>query len=125
MVYLISDAAAGQAVGAAGQAPGSAGQALWKVNHLVLAKGARISARTGGGGGYGPPWERSIRNVMDDLLDGYINREAAESQYGLRFQDDDYELDYPATSQARWQLAGRSTQFVKKFSGKMNHVDGF
>jgi N-methylhydantoinase B len=79
---------------------------LWKVNHLLLEPGSRISARTGGGGGYGPPWERGVGDVLDDLVDGYISREAAETRYGLRLFDSDiYEVDEVATAQARLRLA--------------------
>jgi len=78
-------------------------QAVWKVNHLPLTKGTRISARTGGGGGYGPPWQREVEAVLDDLLDGYITQDSAEADYGLRFQKDKVQIDEAATRQARGQ----------------------
>jgi len=84
---------------------------LWKVNHLSLHPGMRISARTGGGGGYGPPWEREVQRVLDDLIDGYITRGAAESIYGLRFHDGSYEVDEAATDRARSQLS--STKAIR------------
>ena len=80
-------------------------QAVWKVNHLPLTKGTRISARTGGGGGYGPAWERDAHAIMDDLMDGYITQDSAEADYGLRFQKDGLQIDEAATRQARDKMA--------------------
>ncbi len=79
------------------------------MNHLPLAKGTRISARTGGGGGYGPPWQRDVQIVLDDLQDGYISQDRAEADYGLRFQKGRIHLDEAATRQAREQMA-RTTE---------------
>jgi N-methylhydantoinase B len=80
-------------------------QTAWKVNHLPIAKGTRVSVRTGGGGGFGSPWERDTRAVLDDLLDDYISQESAESDYGLRFQEPDNLLDETATDRARRRMA--------------------
>jgi N-methylhydantoinase B len=82
--------------------PGKPGEReLWKVNHLQVPRDLRISARTGGGGGYGPPCERPIERVMDDIIDGYISRNAAEEEYGVRFRDGTLAVDEPGTNLAR------------------------
>jgi N-methylhydantoinase B len=78
---------------------------VWKVNHLHLTPGTYISARTGGGGGYGLPWERPVAKVMDDLADGYISREEAEKAYGVCFIDRTMAPDEAATQAARAALA--------------------
>lgn len=86
--------------------PGTPGElCVWKVNHLSLEQGTRVSARTGGGGGYGPAWERDVRAVVDDVINGYITRDAAESDYGVRFRETDiYDVDVSATARARAEL---------------------
>ena len=66
--------------------PSGTGRTAWKVNHLPIAKGTRVSVRTGGGGGYGPPQERDTNAVLDDLLDDYISRDSAEADYGFDFR---------------------------------------
>jgi N-methylhydantoinase B len=43
-----------------------------KMNARRLPRGARVRVMTGGGGGYGPPAERSPAEVEDDLADGYV-----------------------------------------------------
>jgi N-methylhydantoinase B len=74
---------------------------LWKVNHLCLTPGTRVSARTGGGGGFGPPWERPIDKVVDDVADGYISRKEAENTYGVCFEHQSLVVNESATGAAR------------------------
>lgn len=76
-----------------------------KANHVPIAPHTIVRCYTAGGGGYGPPWERDPQRVIDDLLDGYITRQAAEAVYGLRFQNGAADIDVEATRQARHQLA--------------------
>jgi N-methylhydantoinase B len=45
---------------------------LLKANAVPVARGDRITVATGGGGGYGPPEERTEQAVAEDLRDGYI-----------------------------------------------------
>lgn len=86
--------------------PGGAKEAmLKKANHIPIPPGTTVRCYTAGGGGYGPPWKRDIQRILDDLSDGYITRDAAESAYGLRFRDGGFEIDAAATNQARLQLA--------------------
>ncbi|MCL4295451.1 MAG: hydantoinase B/oxoprolinase family protein [Anaerolineae bacterium] len=58
-------------------------QRLLKVNHLPLKAGTVFRVASGGGGGYGSPQDRPVERVMEDLVDGYISREAAEKEYSL------------------------------------------
>jgi N-methylhydantoinase B len=43
-----------------------------KANALPLDAGMVVMTQTGGGGGYGPPWKRSIEQVIADVRDGYV-----------------------------------------------------
>ncbi len=58
---------------------GDGPQQLLKVNRLPLPKGARVVVRTGGGGGYGDPAQRSTEAIEQDVLDGYITTTMVES----------------------------------------------
>jgi N-methylhydantoinase B len=78
---------------------------VWKVNHLLTRPGTCISARTGGGGGYGPPWERPVEKVLDDLVDGYVSRDEAELTYGVQFQGEGISVDMAATTSTRAKMA--------------------
>jgi N-methylhydantoinase B len=53
-----------------------------KVAGLEVPKGALVSHRTGGGGGYGDPLERDRALVQRDVADGYVSPAAAAEQYG-------------------------------------------
>ncbi len=53
-----------------------------KASGLTLAAGERVRVETLGGGGYGPPSERSLANLAQDLREEKITRAAAERDYG-------------------------------------------
>jgi N-methylhydantoinase B len=45
--------------------------------------GDAFLVRSGGGGGFGPPWERPVDEVIEDLRQGYVSAEAAAELYGV------------------------------------------
>lgn len=74
---------------------------LLKVDSLPLAKGTRFCVYTGGGGGYGPPWERNPLSVRGDVIDKYVSRTQAEDVYRVFFMDGSMDIDKAKTSAAR------------------------
>ncbi len=48
-----------------------------------LVRGDILRMETGGGGGYGHPFDRPTAKVLEDVLGGYVTREAAERLYGV------------------------------------------
>lgn len=48
-----------------------------------LVRGDILRMETGGGGGYGHPFDRPAARVLEDVLSGYVGREAAERLYGV------------------------------------------
>ncbi len=48
-----------------------------------LVRGDILRIETGGGGGYGHPFDRPADKVLEDVLGGYVSREAAERLYGV------------------------------------------
>ncbi|WP_323173635.1 hydantoinase B/oxoprolinase family protein [Natrialba sp. PRR66] len=63
-------------------------------------KGEVISNRTGGGGGYGNPSDRDPEAVREDVIDGYVSREAAREEYDVALTEDD-EIDCEETDRLR------------------------
>ncbi|RQG99632.1 hydantoinase B/oxoprolinase family protein [Natrarchaeobius oligotrophus] len=63
-------------------------------------EGEVISNRTGGGGGYGEPFDRDLEAVLEDVIDGYVSREAAREEYGVAITDD-LEIDRDETAALR------------------------
>jgi N-methylhydantoinase B len=54
-----------------------------KENAYQLQPGDLVCVETGGGGGYGPPAERSLALIQRDLDAGYISAVAAKQDYGI------------------------------------------
>lgn len=73
---------------------------MLKVNAHPLAKGSVVDLLTGGGGGFGLPFERDPERVRVDVLDGYVTREAAERDFGVAF-DDALAVDEEKTARLR------------------------
>jgi N-methylhydantoinase B len=81
-----------------------------RVAAVELAPWERIVSVTNGGGGYGHPAERDPALVLDDVLEGWVTRERAESEYGIVLrpagEDGQLEVDEEATRALRARLLG-------------------
>ena len=77
-----------------------------KVLTARLKKGDAYILRSGGGGGFGEPWEREPAIVRQDVRQGYVTRDAAERSYGVVLTSDTLEVDAEATAEQRRILAG-------------------
>ncbi|MCJ7532323.1 MAG: hydantoinase B/oxoprolinase family protein [Anaerolineales bacterium] len=75
-------------------------QHMLKVNSLPMKVEDVVKYHTGGGGGYGNPWERDPHLVKEDVIDGYVTREGAECDYGIVLRDD-LSIDEGATRKRR------------------------
>ena len=75
-------------------------QHMLKVNSLPMKVEDVVKYYTGGGGGYGNPWERDPHLVKEDVIDGYVTREGAECDYGIVLRDD-LSIDEGATRKRR------------------------
>jgi len=76
-------------------------QGLLKTNMLPVSVGTRFRVYSGGGGGYGPPWERDPERVREDVIDGYVSRAKAEEVYKVFFKAGSLEVDEEKTMAAR------------------------
>jgi N-methylhydantoinase B len=54
-----------------------------KFSRIRVSAGDEIIISSAGGGGYGPPGERSPDAVLEDVAEGFVSRVAAREQYGL------------------------------------------
>ena len=71
-----------------------------KMPHTAVKAGDRFICEGPAGGGYGNPFERDPRLVLDDVLDGVISVAMAKDDYGVVI-DDAMRLDETATARAR------------------------
>jgi hypothetical protein len=78
-------------------------QPIDQVMRKVLA-GSEVIVLTGGG--WGPPEQRDPAAVLEDVRQGVVSADAAESDYGVVIRD--LELDRAATEKRRAEQRGRS-----------------
>jgi N-methylhydantoinase B len=72
--------------------------------HIPVPLHASAIVRTGGGGGWGNPFERDPELVRADVLEELVSREAARDKYGVVLRDD-LTIDEDATKRLRSQQA--------------------
>ena len=63
--------------------------------------GTIFHQRAGGGGGYGPPFERPAALVAEEVRDGIVSPEAARETYGVAVDPETLALDPEGTSALR------------------------
>ena len=68
-----------------------------------------VSARTAGGGGYGPAWQRGIDQVREDVRLGYVSAAAARDDYGVVITEDGC-VNVTETAQLRQRLSDEETK---------------
>jgi N-methylhydantoinase B len=83
-------------------------QSLGKIDIEWLEKGDTVTFLTPGGGGYGDPFLRPPEIVVDDVLAGFVSREAAARDYGVSIVESDIERE--ETSRLRAARPLRSVQ---------------
>ncbi len=89
-----------------------------KVLVALLKAGDAFRLCSGGGGGYGPPWERPAEAVQWDVKQGYVSLRAAAELYGVVLDRDTLEIDRAATERLRAAL--RSAGGEKEAAGTAN-----
>jgi N-methylhydantoinase B len=73
---------------------------MLKVNALRLKPGDTVTYYTGGGGGYGLPWDRDPLRVQADVYKGYVSRKGAKRAYGVVLRED-LTIDEKSTKERR------------------------
>lgn len=67
----------------------------------VLVRGEVLRLETGGGGGWGHPFDRDPALVLADVRGGYVSRDAAAEEYGVVLSEDGEAVDDAATAKRR------------------------
>lgn len=76
-------------------------ETMLKVNAKSVSRGDKVVVETGGGGGFGHPFDRTPERVLDDVIDGYIDTDEAFQTYGVVFKPGTLEIDYNETEKFR------------------------
>jgi N-methylhydantoinase B len=67
----------------------------------VLKRGDVVRIETGGGGGWGHPYDREPERVLADVLGGFVSRESGERDYAVVLTADGRGVDGAATRRRR------------------------
>ena len=69
----------------------------------IVKRGDVVRVETGGGGGWGHPFDREPERVLGDVRGGFVGRSSAEKDYGVVLTRDGMEVDLAATAKRRAQ----------------------
>src|SRR5581483_1581059 len=75
-----------------------------KFSNVRLERGDAVLLRSPSGGGYGPPWERPVAHVLEDVASGFVSVARARADYGVVLGTDGG-VDEAATRALREELA--------------------
>lgn len=67
----------------------------------VVKRGDMVRIETGGGGGWGHPFDRDPDRVLTDVRGGFVSRSSAEAHYGVALTGDGLAVDAAATAARR------------------------
>src|SRR4051812_10196380 len=67
----------------------------------MVKRGDVVRIETGGGGGWGHPFDREAELVLADVRGGFVSRASAEANYGVVLTSDGKAVDLPRTEAAR------------------------
>jgi N-methylhydantoinase B len=67
----------------------------------MVAYGDVVRIETGGGGGFGHPFDREPERVLADVLGGFVGRESARQNYGVVLTADGDAVDLALTARCR------------------------
>jgi N-methylhydantoinase B len=84
---------------------------------VQLVSGDSFTRPSAGGGGFGDPLRRDPQQVCEDVIDGYVSRERALTDYGVVVEELDaelaeYRVDAEATATARERIAGERLEWL-------------
>jgi N-methylhydantoinase B len=67
----------------------------------IVKRGDIVRIETGGGGGWGHPYDREPNRVAADVRNGFVSRQNAELHYGVVLTGDTLAIDEAATARRR------------------------
>jgi len=89
------------------------GKELMRVSRILgfkLDRGDVLSIRSGGGGGWGDPFERDTELVLGDVHNRMITEETAEKMYAVAVDTNQWVVDQAATARLRANQSGHSVK---------------
>jgi N-methylhydantoinase B len=97
--------------------PGCSGERVLKPlsDGNIVKRGDVVRIETGGGGGFGHPFDREPERVLADVRGGFVSRESAEENYGVVLTSDGSAVDGARTWKRR----------AKRPESKLFHRNGY
>ena len=81
--------------------PGTEREVVQGGSYNLLDAGEVLVNNTGGGGGYGNPFDREPERVASDVRNGFVSVDGAASDYGVAVDAETFEVDTATTERLR------------------------
>jgi N-methylhydantoinase B len=81
-----------------------------KISYVEMKPGDVYRIGSGGGGGYGLPWERAVAKVQEDVRQGYVSAAKAAELYGVAIDPETFAVDEAGTEKLRARMRASSGQ---------------
>jgi N-methylhydantoinase B len=81
--------------------PGTEREVVQGGSYNLLDAGEVLVNNTGGGGGYGNPFDREPERVANDVRNGFVSVDGAASDYGVAVDAETFEVDTATTERLR------------------------
>jgi len=86
-----------------------------KISFVDMKPGDVYRIGSGGGGGYGPPWERPLEKVQEDVRQGYVSVAKAAELYGVVIDPETFAIDLDETGRLRQRMHASARETTQSY----------
>ena len=91
------------------ESPDGRRRALRTMANEPIFPGEVCYSKVSGGGGWGYPFDRDLKRVQEDVIEGLVSAQRAKDVYGVVLDSNTFEVDHAETERLRGQMRNART----------------